>query len=61
MYNIGNVIITGTHTHSAPGGHLVDFLLDVSIMGFSRETYDAYVEGITRVNWSYNFYVCIYF
>ncbi|CAH0714658.1 unnamed protein product, partial [Brenthis ino] len=48
MYTLRNVIIAGTHTHSAPGGHLVDFLLDISILGFSRETYDAYVEGITR-------------
>lgn len=50
MYTLRNVIITGTHTHSAPGGHLVDFLLDVSILGFSRETYNAYVDGITRVS-----------
>ncbi|XP_022119315.2 neutral ceramidase [Pieris rapae] len=48
MYTLRNVIITATHTHSAPGGHLVDFILDVSILGFSKETLDAYVEGITR-------------
>ncbi|XP_038214636.1 neutral ceramidase-like [Zerene cesonia] len=48
MYSLQNVIITGTHTHSAPGGHLVDFILDISILGFSTETYNAYVEGITR-------------
>ncbi|XP_045447519.1 neutral ceramidase-like [Melitaea cinxia] len=48
MYSLRNVIITGTHTHSGPGGHLVDFLLDVSTLGFSRETYDAYVNGITN-------------
>lgn len=49
-YNLRNVIITGTHTHAAPGGHLVDFILDISILGFSQETYNAYVEGITRVS-----------
>ncbi|XP_059055517.1 neutral ceramidase-like [Achroia grisella] len=48
IYSLRNVIIAGTHTHAAPGGHLVDFLLDISIRGFSRETFDAYVEGITR-------------
>ncbi|XP_072938812.1 neutral ceramidase-like [Epargyreus clarus] len=48
MYSLRNVIMMGTHTHSAPGGHLVDFLLDISILGFSRETYNAYVAGITR-------------
>ncbi|XP_023951474.2 neutral ceramidase-like [Bicyclus anynana] len=47
-YSLRNVILTGTHTHSGPGGHLVHFLLDVSILGFSRETYNAYVDGITR-------------
>ncbi|CAH0581612.1 unnamed protein product [Chrysodeixis includens] len=48
MYSLRNVIITGTHTHAAPGGHLVDFILDISILGFSQETFNAYVEGITR-------------
>ncbi|XP_075974335.1 neutral ceramidase-like [Anticarsia gemmatalis] len=48
MYNLRNVIITGTHTHSTPGGYLVDFLLDVSILGFSSESFNAYVQGITR-------------
>ncbi|XP_068632548.1 neutral ceramidase-like [Battus philenor] len=48
IYNLNNVILTGTHTHSAPGGHQVDFLLDITILGFSRQTFDAYVAGITR-------------
>ncbi|CAG9785828.1 unnamed protein product [Diatraea saccharalis] len=48
MYSLSNVIIAGTHTHSAPGGHLVDFLLDISIRGFSSETFNAYADGITR-------------
>ncbi|XP_049868475.1 neutral ceramidase-like [Pectinophora gossypiella] len=49
IYTLRNVIITGTHTHSAPGGTLVDFILDISILGFSSETFNAYVDGITRV------------
>ncbi|XP_063822803.1 neutral ceramidase-like [Ostrinia nubilalis] len=48
MYTLRNVILTGTHTHSTPGGYLVDFILDVSILGFSSETFNAYVSGITR-------------
>lgn len=48
LYTLQNVILTGTHTHSTPGGYLVDFILDVSILGFSRETFDAYVTGITN-------------
>ncbi|OWR41276.1 neutral ceramidase isoform 1 [Danaus plexippus plexippus] len=48
LYDIRNVILTGTHTHSGPGGYLVDFLFDITILGFSKETFDAYVDGITR-------------
>ncbi|KAL4710666.1 hypothetical protein ACJJTC_003302 [Scirpophaga incertulas] len=48
MYSLRNVIIAGTHTHSTPGGYLVDFLFDITIRGFSSEVYDAYVSGITR-------------
>ncbi|CAH0406788.1 unnamed protein product [Chilo suppressalis] len=48
MYSLRNVIVTGTHTHSGPGGHLVEFLFDITIRGFSSETFDAYAEGITR-------------
>ncbi|GBP78312.1 Neutral ceramidase [Eumeta japonica] len=48
IYSLRNVIVVGTHTHSAPGGHLVDFILDISILGFSQETYDAYVNGIAE-------------
>lgn len=50
-YTLRNVILTGTHTHATPGGYLVDFVLDVSILGFSRETFDAYVTGITNVSY----------
>ncbi|KAI8422810.1 hypothetical protein MSG28_006555 [Choristoneura fumiferana] len=47
-YTLRNVILTATHTHATPGGYLVDFVLDVSILGFSRETFNAYVTGITN-------------
>nr|XP_018916875.1 PREDICTED: neutral ceramidase [Bemisia tabaci] len=41
-----NLMISGTHTHSAPGGFLMHFMFDISTMGFVPETYDALVSGI---------------
>lgn len=44
------MIISGTHTHSAPGGFLMDILFDIPSYGFVNETFTAYVSGITRVS-----------
>nr|XP_032515548.1 neutral ceramidase isoform X1 [Danaus plexippus plexippus] len=48
VYNEGNVIISGTHTHSTPGGFLLDFLFDLPILGFVKETYVALIAGIAK-------------
>ncbi|KAH9639962.1 hypothetical protein HF086_008057 [Spodoptera exigua] len=48
LYGEQNVIISGTHTHSTPGGFLMDFLFDLPILGFVRETYAAYIVGIYK-------------
>ncbi|XP_050347290.1 neutral ceramidase isoform X2 [Nymphalis io] len=48
LYNEGNVILSGTHTHSTPGGFLLDFLFDLPILGFVKETFVAYITGITK-------------
>ncbi|PZC71311.1 hypothetical protein B5X24_HaOG213662 [Helicoverpa armigera] len=48
LYGEHNVIISGTHTHSTPGGFLMDFLFDLPILGFVRETYAAYIVGIYK-------------
>ncbi|KAJ8721230.1 hypothetical protein PYW07_002005 [Mythimna separata] len=48
LYGEHNVIISGTHTHSTPGGFLMDFLFDLPILGFVRETYTAYIVGIYK-------------
>lgn len=45
-------MISGTHTHSAPGGFLMYFLLDFSIAGFSTATFEALVQGIAQVSLS---------
>nr|XP_024217768.1 neutral ceramidase [Halyomorpha halys] len=48
LYTIDNVMISGTHTHSTPGGFLMDILFDLNSWGFVSETFEAYASGITR-------------
>jgi len=43
-------MISGTHTHSSPGGSMLDMLFDLTTFGFVRESFDAIVSGITRVS-----------
>lgn len=45
-----NLILSGTHTHSSPGGFLMDVMLDFPNLGFVRETFDALVTGIVNVS-----------
>ncbi|XP_075148861.1 neutral ceramidase-like [Haematobia irritans] len=45
-FNNNNVIISATHTHSAPGGHMMHFFYDASIYGFVPQTFQALVDGI---------------
>lgn len=47
-YNERNLILSGSHTHSTAGGFLMDFLFDLPILGFVKETFTAYVVGITK-------------
>lgn len=49
QYNVNNVILSGTHTHSGPGGFLMHFLFDISTLGFVRQTFEAYTSGIVKV------------
>ncbi|XP_011872578.1 PREDICTED: neutral ceramidase [Vollenhovia emeryi] len=48
MYTERNVMISGTHTHSAPGGFMLDVLFDLTTFGFVRESFDAIVNSITK-------------
>ncbi|XP_026481963.1 neutral ceramidase [Ctenocephalides felis] len=48
LYNDQNVLISGTHTHGAPGGYLMDLIFDITTLGFVRETYEAMTQGITQ-------------
>ncbi|XP_014217172.1 neutral ceramidase isoform X3 [Copidosoma floridanum] len=48
LYTESNVMISGTHTHSSPGGFMMDVLFDISTLGFVRETFNALVNGISK-------------
>eukprot|EP00249_Psilotum_nudum_P007748 c20791_g2_i1 orf=53-2179(+) len=48
LYNERNVAISGTHTHSGPGGYLQYVLYIVTSLGFVRQSFDALVDGIER-------------
>lgn len=43
-----NVMISATHTHSAPGGYLMHTLFDISTFGFCKQTFDAITSGIVK-------------
>ncbi|XP_043667870.1 neutral ceramidase [Vespula pensylvanica] len=48
LYTEKNVMISGTHTHSSPGGFMMDVLFDLTTYGFVKESFNAIVNGITR-------------
>lgn len=49
LYNERNVAISGTHTHSGPGGFHQYLLYDITSLGFVNETFVSLVEGIVAV------------
>lgn len=49
VYNETNVAVSGIHTHSGPGGFHEYVLLDVTSLGFVRQSMDALVNGIAEV------------
>lgn len=48
LYTHENVVISGTHTHSTPGGFLMYLLYDLTSLGFVSETFNALVHGIAQ-------------
>ncbi len=48
FYNEKNVILSATHTHSAPGGYSGYLLYDVTIAGFIREHAQTIIDGIYK-------------
>lgn len=46
LYHRGNVLLSATHTHAAPGGTDGHLLVDVTTLGFRPITFEANVSGI---------------
>ena len=46
LYTAKNVAISGTHTHSGPGGYLQYVLYIITSLGFVRQSFYALVDGI---------------
>jgi neutral ceramidase len=46
LYNDDNVLLTGTHTHSAPGGFSTYTLYNLTTFGFSRDNFNTIVDGV---------------
>ncbi|MFD2396989.1 neutral/alkaline non-lysosomal ceramidase N-terminal domain-containing protein [Prauserella oleivorans] len=47
-YHERNVLITGTHTHSGPGGHSHHLLYNLTTLGFHDKTFNAVTDGIVE-------------
>lgn len=50
LYTDENVLITATHTHATPGGHLQYLLYLIPSQGFIRQTFFSLVKGIVKVS-----------
>ena len=49
LYTERNICISGTHTHSGPGGFHEYILFDITSLGFVNETFQALKDGIVKV------------
>ena len=49
LYNTDNVILSATHTHSGPGGYMQYVLFQFTSYGFVQQSFQALVDGISRV------------
>ena len=49
LYTEQNVMLSGTHTHQAPGGYFSYWIYQFISGGWVNETYNTYVEGIVQV------------
>jgi len=47
VYGYDNVCISGTHTHSTPGGFMQYVMVEVPSLGFVHESLDSMVTGVT--------------
>jgi len=48
LYTIENVLLSGTHTHSGPGGYSHYALFNLSILGFDNQNFECIVNGMVQ-------------
>lgn len=48
LYTERNVVLSGSHTHSAPGGYFEYALFEATSKGTVTQSTDVYIEGIVR-------------
>jgi len=46
LYTLDNVMMSGIHTHSGPGGYSEYAIFDITTLGFYRENFETIVNGI---------------
>ena len=55
LYTNDNVLISGTHTHSAPAGYFQYVMYEIMSLGFINQTLQALVNGIVEsINLAHN-------
>ena len=50
LYSAKNVLLSATHTHSGPAGYMQYALFQMPSIGFNNQTFNALVDGITKVS-----------
>jgi neutral ceramidase len=48
LYTLDNVLLSGTHTHSGPGGYSHYTLYNLSILGFDKQNFECIVNGMVQ-------------
>ena len=48
LYTIENVLLSGTHTHSGPGGYSHYALYNLSVLGFDKQNFECIVSGMVE-------------
>jgi neutral ceramidase len=48
LYTFDNVLLSGTHTHSGPGGYSHYGLFNLSILGFDKQNFECIVNGMVQ-------------
>ncbi len=48
LYTTDNVLLSGTHTHSGPGGYSHYALYNLSMLGFDQQNFECIVNGMVQ-------------